>query len=71
MKHEWHQKVANYFEYVLNSLMIIIGVVIFGFLLREIYNLAHLLLTVEDMRSHFNQITDATLAVFLFLDMMS
>lgn len=71
MKHEWHQKVANYFEYVLNSLMIIIGVVIFGFLLREIYNLAHLLLKVEDMRSHFNQITDATLAVFLFFEFMS
>lgn len=71
MKHEWHQKVANYFEYVLNVLMIMIGVVIFGFLLREIYNLAYLLLSVNDMRAHFGQITDATLAVFLFFEFMS
>ncbi|MCT8389663.1 phosphate-starvation-inducible E [Leuconostoc holzapfelii] len=71
MKHEWHQKVANYFEYVLNVLMIVIGVVIFGFLLREIYNLAYLLLSVNDMRAHFGQITDATLAVFLFFEFMS
>lgn len=71
MRHEWHQKIANYFEYVLNIVMICIGFVIFGFLLREIYNLAHLLITINDMRAHFNEITEATLAVFLFFEFMS
>ncbi|AFS40611.1 MULTISPECIES: phosphate-starvation-inducible protein PsiE [Leuconostoc gelidum group] len=71
MRHEWHQKVANCFEYVLNIVMICIGFVIFGFLLREIYNLAHLLITINDMRAHFNEITEATLAVFLFFEFMS
>ncbi|ADG39839.1 MULTISPECIES: phosphate-starvation-inducible protein PsiE [Leuconostoc] len=71
MRHEWHQKVANYFEYILNVFMISIGFVIFGFLLREIYNLAYLLLTIDDLRAHFNEITEATLAVFLFFEFMS
>ena len=71
MKHEWHQKVANYFEYVLNVVIIVIGVVIFGFLLRSIYHLLHLLLTVNDMRADFNEITESTLAVFLFFEFMS
>ncbi|MEX0380548.1 phosphate-starvation-inducible protein PsiE [Leuconostoc sp. MS02] len=71
MRHEWHQKVASSFEYVLNVVMILIGFVIFGFLLREIYNLAHLLITIDDMRANFNEITEATLAVFLFFEFMS
>lgn len=71
MKHEWHQKVANYFEYVLNVVIIVIGVVIFGFLLRSIYHLLHLLLIVNDMRADFNEITESTLAVFLFFEFMS
>ncbi|KAA8371020.1 phosphate-starvation-inducible E [Leuconostoc carnosum] len=71
MKHEWHQKVANYFEYILNILIILIGIVLFGFLLREVYNLAHLLLTVNDVRDHFTEITESTLAVFLFFEFVS
>ncbi|MGX7052131.1 phosphate-starvation-inducible protein PsiE [Leuconostoc palmae] len=71
MKHELHQRIANYFEYVLNIVIVIIGIVIFGFLLREIYHLANLLITVDDMRTHFTEITESTLAVFLFFEFMS
>lgn len=70
MKHEWHQRVAHYIEYVLNVAILIIGIIIFGFLIREIISLAQLL-TVANIRTHFTEITEVTLAVFLFFEFMS
>ncbi|MDV3546048.1 phosphate-starvation-inducible protein PsiE [Leuconostoc falkenbergense] len=70
MKHEWHQKVAGYFEYVLNAVMIVIGVVIFGFLLRELLNLAQML-WMTDIAGHFTELAEEILVVFLFFEFLS
>ncbi|MFZ2966647.1 MAG: phosphate-starvation-inducible E, partial [Leuconostoc falkenbergense] len=69
MKHEWHQKVAGYFEYVLNAVMIVIGVVIFGFLLRELLNLAQML-WMTDIAGHFTELAEEILVVFLFFEFL-
>lgn len=65
MKHEWHQKVAGYYEYVLNIMMILIGIVIFGFLIREIWNLAQML-SIKNISGHFTELAEQILIVFLF-----
>lgn len=69
MKHEWHQKVAGYFEYVLNIMMILIGIVIFVFLIREIWNLAQML-SIKDISGHFTELAEQILIVFLFFEFL-
>lgn len=60
-------KIENFFAWILKVAMFLLGIVMLGFLLREIWYLGQLLLEVETDR-RFAKITDTTIAFFLYFE---
>jgi protein PsiE len=60
-------KIENFFAWILKVAMFLLGIVMLGFLLREIWYLGQLLLEVETAR-RFAKITDTTIAFFLYFE---
>lgn len=60
-------KIESFFAWILKGAMFLLGVVMLGFLLREVWYLGQLLLEVETSQ-RFAKITDTTIAFFLYFE---
>ncbi|HEY4400193.1 MAG TPA: phosphate-starvation-inducible PsiE family protein [Lactobacillaceae bacterium] len=65
-----HKQLAQLFEWILDVMMLLMGLLMLGFLIREGINLLDLILTA-DLRTDFDEISKSALALFLFFELTS
>lgn len=64
-----HKKISKLFEYLLDIAMFIIGLLMFGLLAKQIIAVTQLIL-LPNFTENLPEITDASLMLFLFFEIM-
>ena len=64
-----HKKISKLFEYLLDIAMFVIGILMFGLLIKQMIIVSQLIL-LPDFTENLPEITDAALMLFLFFEII-